>query len=207
MFRWYRNAAQCYVYLSDVSAGDCNQNGQFPPFSWESAFRASTWFTRCWTLQELLAPDSVEFFSRVGKRLGDKKSLERQVHETTGIAVRAHQGDPLSQFSIDERFSWPEKRRSTRKEDASYSLLGIFDLHMSLIYGEGRGKALIRLKKKIERLRMVRRPHLNCRNIIKRHGNTNICFHYVCSRFFQILRLQCRFGVITTRCTAIYNYT
>ena len=151
MFRWYRDAARCYVYLSDVSIDDCDQNNQTSQFSWESAFRASKWFTRGWTLQELLAPASVEFFSREGKRLGDKKSLERQVHEITGIAVEALRGSPLSRFSVAERFSWAEKRETTRKEDAAYSLLGIFDIRMSLIYGEGKEEALVRLKKKIDK--------------------------------------------------------
>jgi hypothetical protein len=160
MFRWYRVAARCYVYLSDVSIGDCDQNSQFSQFSWESAFRASRWFTRGWTLQELLAPASVEFFSREGKRIGDKKLLERQVHEITGIAVEALQGSPLSRFSVAERFSWAEKRETTRNEDAAYSLLGIFDTRMSLIYGEGREEAFIRLKKKIDKTSKGKSPSL-----------------------------------------------
>jgi hypothetical protein len=160
MFRWYHDAARCYVYLSDVSIGDCDQNSQFSQFSWESAFRASRWFTRGWTLQELLAPVSVEFFSREGKRLGDKKSLERQVHEITGIAVEALQGSPLSLFSVAERFSWAENRETTRKEDAVYSLLGIFDIRMSLIYGEGREEAFIRLKKKVDKTSKGKSPSL-----------------------------------------------
>ena len=77
MFRWYHDAARCYVYLSDVSIGDYNQNNQLSQFLWESDFRASRWFTRGWTLQELLAPTSVEFFSKEGNRLGDKQSLEQ----------------------------------------------------------------------------------------------------------------------------------
>jgi hypothetical protein len=73
MFRWYRDAAKCYVYLSDVSITKPNTSTLLSEFTWESAFRASRWFTRGWILQELLAPDSVEFFSRAGKRLGIKK--------------------------------------------------------------------------------------------------------------------------------------
>jgi hypothetical protein len=88
MFKWYRYAAKCYVYLSDVSKTEHNQTGlSIQP--WEAAFRTSRWFTRGWTLQELIAPRSVEFFSLEGNRLGDKKSLERQVHEVTGVAIRA----------------------------------------------------------------------------------------------------------------------
>jgi hypothetical protein len=149
MFRWYRNADKCYVYLSDVSSPPFDANDKFSSLPCESAFRASRWFTRGWTLQELLAPRSVEFFSQEGNRLGDKRSLERQIHEITGIAVLALQGSPLSQFSVDERFKWAQNRETTRKEDWAYCLLGIFDIFMPLIYGEGRENAVIRLRKGI----------------------------------------------------------
>jgi hypothetical protein len=151
MFHWYCNAAICYVYLSDVSTTERKAGSQFSEFPWEAAFRASKWFTRGWTLQEFLAPRLVEFFSREGKRLGDKRSLERQVHEITGIAVSALQGASLSQFGIDERLSWAENRQTTQKEDKAYSLLGIFDVYMPLIYGEGRDNAFIRLREEIEK--------------------------------------------------------
>jgi hypothetical protein len=151
MFRWYQNAAKCYVYLSDVSTTKRKASDQLSEFTWEPAFQASRWFTRGWTLQELLAPASVEFFSREGKRLGDKQTLERQVHEITGIAVSALQGFPLSQFGVDERLSWAETRQTTRKEDKAYSLLGIFDVYMPLIYGEGGENALNRLREEINK--------------------------------------------------------
>src|SRR2546430_119445 len=102
MFRWYHNAAKCYVYLSDVSTNDHDQADPSLQ-SWEPAFRKSRWFTRGWTLQELIAPSSVEFFCSDGKRLGNKKSLERQLHEMTGIAVAALQGTTPSAFSVNER--------------------------------------------------------------------------------------------------------
>ena len=86
MFRWYRNATRCYVYLSDVSSPAFDTNNECNPRPWESDFRKSRWFTRGWTLQELLAPASVEFFSRERKRLGDKSSLKQQIHEITNIA-------------------------------------------------------------------------------------------------------------------------
>jgi hypothetical protein len=77
MFRWYRNAARCYVYLSDVSSPAFDTNEESNPRPWESDFQKSRWFTRGWTLQELLAPTSVEFFSRERKRFGDKRSLKQ----------------------------------------------------------------------------------------------------------------------------------
>ncbi len=145
MFCWYRNAAKCYVYLLDVLTNDHNQNNLFLQ-SWEAAFRKSRWFTWGWTLQELIAPLSVEFFSLEGKRLGDKKSLERQVHEITRLAVRAPQGSALFEFSVAERMSWAEKRKTKREEDKAYSLLGIFDIHMPLIYSEGMKNVFRRLR-------------------------------------------------------------
>jgi hypothetical protein len=150
MYRWYRNAMKCYVYLSDVSTNDHNQLD--PSLrSWEAAFRNSRWFTRGWTLQELLAPSSVEFFCSKGNRLGDKQSLAQELHDITKIAIQALEGTPLSEFSIDERISWAKMRQTKREEDRAYSLLGIFDIHMPLIYGEGATNALNRLQKKIER--------------------------------------------------------
>jgi hypothetical protein len=149
MFRWYRDAAKCYVYLSDFS-GPAFENYNKPErLPWELVFKKSKWFTRGWTLQELLASGSVEFFSREGNRLGDKKTLEREIHEITGIAIPALRGAPLSKFGVDERLSWAESRHTKRKEDKAYSLLGIFDVYMTPIYGEGRDHAFKRLLKKI----------------------------------------------------------
>jgi hypothetical protein len=148
MFRWYSKATKCYVYLSDVSTNDCdhiNPSSQ----SWEPGFRNSRWFTRGWTLQELLAPSSVEFFCSRGNRLGNKSSLEQQLYEITKIAVQALQGTPLAEFGVDERMSWAKARQTKREEDKAYSLLGIFNVHMPLIYGEGTENAFHRLQKEI----------------------------------------------------------
>jgi ankyrin repeat protein len=148
MFRWYREAVKCYVYLTDVSKSDsnCSQESQIP---WEPAFRKSRWFTRGWTLQELIAPASVEFFSIDGQRLGDRLSLERQIHEITGIPVQALRGSPLYEFTVEERMQWAAKRTTRRKEDEAYCLLGIFDIYMPLLYGEGKDHAFIRLNEEI----------------------------------------------------------
>jgi Heterokaryon incompatibility protein (HET) len=140
MFRWYQNAAKCYVYLSDVPV----------PYK-ISTFRRSRWFTRGWTLQELLAPRSVEFFSREGIWLGNKESLELQIQQITGIPIHSLRGDPLSHMSIDKRMSWIANRETTVEEDIVYSLFGIFDIHMPLIYGEGAVKAFRRLGEEIEK--------------------------------------------------------
>jgi hypothetical protein len=149
MFRWYKDAKKCYVFLSDVSGDSCEGNGD-PHYRWESAIKESRWFTRGWTLQELLAPDSVEFFSKEGQRLGDKQSLVQTLHSITGIAVSALEGTSMDSFTVDERMSWAEGRDTRRGEDAAYSLLGIFDIQIPLLYGEGRQKALDRLRKEIK---------------------------------------------------------
>jgi hypothetical protein len=116
---------------------------------WEPEFWHSRWFTRAWTLQELIAPRSVEFFSQEDERLGDKGSLELLLHEITEIPVDVFQGKPLIELTIEEQIRWAAKRIAKHKEDEAYSLLGIFDLYILLIYGEGRENAFIRLEKEI----------------------------------------------------------
>ncbi|KAF2111508.1 ankyrin repeat-containing domain protein [Lophiotrema nucula] len=142
MFRWYRKATKCYAYLSDVSTNGCTGDSV--------AFPESRWFTREWTLQELLAPTCVEFFSVEGHLLGDKCSRVQEIAKITEIAIEALQGAALSRFSIEERMAWASKRKTTREEDRVYSLLGIFDIHMPLLYGEGEEKAFKRLQKDIK---------------------------------------------------------
>jgi hypothetical protein len=151
MFRWYYNAAKCYVYLSDVWTRKRKAIDRFSEHTWESDFRSSRWFTRGWTLQELLAPATIQFFSKDWEQLGDKKSLERHIHEITGIPVKALQGSSLSNFSVTERLMLAEKRDTTREEDQAYSLLGIFNIQMPVLYGEGRESAFKRLREDINK--------------------------------------------------------
>ena len=148
MFRWYHNAAKCYVYLSDLSTNDSAQNESFQQ-TWKLEFQKSKWFTRGWTLQELLAPKFVDFFSVEGEHIGNRELLVQEIHDITRIPIHALQGTPLSHFSVEERMFWANHRKTKREEDAAYCLLGIFDIHMPLIYGEGRQKALSRLLKEI----------------------------------------------------------
>ena len=119
--------------------------------TWAEAFRQSRWFTRGWTLQELLAPPAVEFFSKEGKRLGSRISLEQEIHEITKIPIGVLRGQSLSEFSIEERMSWAANRTTTLKEDKVYCLLGIFGVFLSLIYGEGEAYATLRLREEIQR--------------------------------------------------------
>lgn len=146
MFRWYRNAAKCYVYLADVSTRKRGHDQAEP--NWTSSFQSSRWFTRGWTLQELLAPKTVEFFSSEREQLGDRVTLLQNIHAITGIPVAALNNTPLSEFTIEERMRWAEKRNTKKKEDRAYCLLGIFEVFMPLIYGEG-DNAFARLKEAI----------------------------------------------------------
>ena len=142
MFRWYRNASKCYVYLSDVSA--CM-------LDWAAALRRSRWFTRGWTLPELLAPESVEFFSKEGRLLGSKVSLKEYISNITRIPVHALLGN-LRMYSPQERISWINGRETEEEEDIVYCLLGICDVTMPIIYGEREEKAWRRLQQEISSL-------------------------------------------------------
>ncbi|KAK3617365.1 hypothetical protein LTR56_025331 [Elasticomyces elasticus] len=144
MFRWYHNAATCYVYLSDVTS-------QSSDGAKRSDLQSSAWFTRGWTLQELLAPHSVVFYSEDGERLGDKRSLEHQIHEVTAIPQAALQGRPLHRFSVDERLGWMTARETTLEEDKAYSLAGMFDTYLAPVYGEGFALAHKRLLKLVHK--------------------------------------------------------
>jgi hypothetical protein len=136
MFRWYQKADKCYVYLADVAK--------------ESVLSKSEWFSRGWTLQELLAPEKVEFYTRDGVRLGDKSSLEQQIAEITDIPIEVLQGRSLSRFTPKEIFSWVERRHTKKAEDKAYCLLGVFNVSMLLDYGEGEKMAFSRLYREIE---------------------------------------------------------
>jgi hypothetical protein len=132
MFQWYYKAAICYAYLSDVKRISDDISG-------------SRWFTRGWTLQELIAPRNVVFFTSKWELIGTKKSLVCSLASITGIDTRTLL-DPttLSSASVARRMSWAAKRQTTRIEDVAYCLMGIFDVNMPLLYGEGE-KAFIRL--------------------------------------------------------------
>jgi hypothetical protein len=152
MFRWYQNAARCYVYLSDVSTRKRKIDDVLGKFTWEVAFRSSRWFTRGWTLQELLAPSIVEFFSQEREKLGDRISLKILIYKITSISLGALSGDPLPQFSVNERLRWKEGRETKREEDGAYSLQGIFSVDIAPVYGEGAAGAFKRLMDEIHRL-------------------------------------------------------
>ncbi|KAK0750789.1 heterokaryon incompatibility protein-domain-containing protein [Schizothecium vesticola] len=139
MFRWYRDAEICYAYLSDVPNA--------PPSSREawSHMRKSKWFTRGWTLQELVAPKDLRFYSEDWQPLGTKAQFADLISSMTHISIRFLFGDNLDLASIAQKMSWAANRQTTRLEDQAYSLLGIFDINIPLLYGEG-SKAFQRLQ-------------------------------------------------------------
>jgi tetratricopeptide (TPR) repeat protein len=152
MFQWYKNAVRCYVFLSDVSASTSTSTstGSVLRRDWNVSLRRSKWFTCGWTLQELIAPASVEFFSCEGQRIGDKTSLDQLLHSITGIPLAALRNCPLNQFSTSERMRWVSGRETTEIEDMVYCLLGLLGVSMPATYGEGRESALERLQAEVE---------------------------------------------------------
>lgn len=141
MWRYYAEANICYAYMADVPNA---QEG------WEGAFSKSRWFTRGWTLQELLAPTSVEFYAADWRILGTKSEHYQEIADITKIAQDALTYiKPLNLFSAAERLSWTARRQVTREEDEAYCLLGIFDINMPMLYGEGKRKAFVRLQEAI----------------------------------------------------------
>ena len=156
MFEWYRQSEICFAFLPDVY-GVCKFDPYdvLPPTQFESKeFRSSVWFTRAWTLQELIAPTEVQFFNANFEHIGTKidKTVAHLVSDATGIPIDVirNQDIHLDDIVIAERFGWASKRISTREEDIAYSLLGIIAVNMPLLYEEGR-RAFQRLQAEIIR--------------------------------------------------------
>ena len=174
MYNWYRQAAVCYVYMSDVLWD--SDTSDMSEATMEQ-FKASAWFTRGWTLQELLAPDIVLFYDQGWRHMGTKDEFAEEISEVTEIDTQyllpRPKGSPAEREpctkamecrghapflkprvtgrwepSVATRMSWASKRRTSRIEDMAYCLLGIFDINMPLLYGEGR-KAFMRLQYEI----------------------------------------------------------
>ena len=148
MWRWYEKAQVCYVYLDDVRAGTSKNVvvGLDPELY--PQFRRSRWFTRGWTLQELLAPNKVIFHDMHWKPLGERWPLRLEICAATGIS-EVHLRRPRI-ASVAAKMSWASKRVTSRPEDVAYSLMGLFDVYMPLLYGEG-VHAFLRLQQEIVR--------------------------------------------------------
>ena len=142
MFRWYQEAEICFAYLEDVPS-------DLRISEWSTA--DIRWFSRGWTLQELLAPRQVEFYATDWSFHGTRSDHHHILSQMTGIHKEALDGRPLERFSIAQRMSWASSRTTTRSEDLAYCLLGLFDVNIPLLYGEGGPKAFVRLQEGIMR--------------------------------------------------------
>ncbi|KAK0112792.1 hypothetical protein ONS95_014525 [Cadophora gregata] len=128
MFKWYQDAGECYVYLPDLPLDTPAEEG----------LKNCRWFTRGWTLQELIAPRKIRFYDQNWKMLGTKREFAELISRITGIRVpvlRLTKGPEM--YSISTRMSWAANRETKRVEDMAYCLLGIFDVTMPMLYGEG----------------------------------------------------------------------
>jgi hypothetical protein len=147
MFEWYRNAAVCYAYLSDLAPDNLEKAPYSQPL--EHSLSQSRWFTRGWTLQELIAPANVEFFGYPWTPLGSREKLSSTISCITGIPQAVFLDRRLTErYSVAQRMSWMANRETTRPEDMAYSLLGMFNVNMPLLYGEGK-RAFVRLQHQI----------------------------------------------------------
>jgi len=150
MFAWYRDASVCYAYLADAPdpAPKVSTDHELAAKA-KTHFWKSKWFTRGWTLQELLAPQNVIFFSTSWVQLGTKEDFHAVLTSTTGIECGYLTGSvAIWQASLAERMSWMSKRVTTRVEDMAYCMLGLFEINMPLLYGEG-SRAFLRLQEEI----------------------------------------------------------
>lgn len=149
MYRWYGQSTRCYAYLSDVPYGLVGD-------LFASRLRASRWFTRGWTLQELVAPRQLTFFGQAWKRLCTRSTHSTLIHDITKVPEQLLKGDlgnpfsDLCHYSAAQKMSWAAGRNCKKIEDVAYSLLGIFDIYMPLHYGEG-SRAFLRLQEEIFR--------------------------------------------------------
>jgi len=150
MYTWYQRSVACYAFLSDVYRNIEDSDGHWitenPDLVQE--VMNSRWWTRGWTLQELIAPLAVVFHitgARGWIKIGSKSSLLELVAARTGIDAAILRGLDVRERSVAQRMSWASERETTRTEDTAYCLLGIFGVNMPLLYGEG-SKAFIRLQ-------------------------------------------------------------
>ncbi|KAI6118069.1 heterokaryon incompatibility protein-domain-containing protein [Pisolithus sp. B1] len=149
MYRWYENSQVCYAYLGDVEEPSLPSQRNNSRFSKSKGW--PEWFVRGWTLQELVAPKQLEFFNRNWTYIGNKRRLAPTLEKITRIPVNIlGQGLTSKRLSIAQIMSWAADRQTTRVEDRSYSLMGLFGVSMPMLYGEGE-KAFQRLQLEIMR--------------------------------------------------------
>ncbi|KAL8920427.1 MAG: hypothetical protein Q9172_004499 [Xanthocarpia lactea] len=145
MYEWY-SGQLCYAYLADVPSQDRSDSTQN-----DLLFSDSRWFTRGWTLQELIAPSSVVFFDATWHAIGTRSDYRDLISKTTNIDIDVLDGQDPLRCSIANRMSWASQRQTTRTEDLAYCLMGLFGVNMPLIYGE-KGRAFLRLQTEIMKI-------------------------------------------------------
>jgi hypothetical protein len=154
MVRWYADAELCYAYLADVTFSTDSANDEEIGLATQT-FVESRWFQRGWTLQELIFPAHVHFYSADWHYIGSKRQLSRAISHLTGIdhglLIAQSPETMIDEYSIAERMSWASKRTTTRPEDIAYCLLGLFGVNIALLYGEGSLRAFWRLQEAIIR--------------------------------------------------------
>ena len=150
MYRWYENSRICYVYLHDV------HGSSFPIARDDAKYPKSNgwpeWFSRGWTLQEMIAPKDVQFFDKDWHPIGDKRTLLYILEVITRVPQDILKGGLSSNRPcVAQIMSWAANRMATRVEDRAYSLMGLLDVNMPMLYGEGK-KAFHRLQLEIIRM-------------------------------------------------------
>ena len=146
MFAWYRESDVCFVYLHDLTAPGLKD---ISGIRLEEALMPCDWFKRGWTLQELIAPRKVWFFDYSWNKFGTRHDMDRELHKVTHISTALlNNRSKLEHFSIAQKMSWAAFRQTTKVEDRAYSLLGLFGINMSLLYGEG-DNAFFRLQEEL----------------------------------------------------------
>lgn len=147
MFSWYREAKVCYTYLSDVEKA--SEGGEAGLFNGIETGKPSVWFTRGWTLQELLAPVNMLFYDKDWEYLGTRAELSGPLSAITGIQTSYLTGqEDFRKACIAQKMSWMADRTTTREEDMAYSMLGIFGINLVPQYGEGT-RAFMRLQEEL----------------------------------------------------------
>jgi hypothetical protein len=136
MYKWYTDANICHVLLEYV--GTARRVIEGAEFDSKGFFANSRWFTRGWTLQELIAPAVVEIYEADWSEIGTRSTLAGHISVITGIRLAVLNGLSVTQSTVAERMSWASERHTTREEDLAYCLLGIFQVNMPLLYGEGK---------------------------------------------------------------------
>ncbi|KAF1996314.1 hypothetical protein P154DRAFT_386480, partial [Amniculicola lignicola CBS 123094] len=142
MYRWYQLSEICLVHLAGVFHSNATKN------SFEELLSASKWKTRGWALQELIAPRQMIFYDDGWEELATKRSGLQALSAVTGVPQIVLETRDLSICSVAQKMSWAAGRSTTRVEDRAYSLMGLFDIHLPMLYGEGK-KSFDRLQEEI----------------------------------------------------------